>query len=337
MRAMAVAATLAAAVPLLSCASIPGIGPRRTDVWAFVAPWDSDSRTSGERNAARVGALVTGWVVLDSLTGQPSLAFPDAAGRDSASETRGRRMMLVTSWAGDQFHPRAVLALAADTGALGTATREFARLAREGGYRGVILDFEGHSRADVAALGIVVRAFGRAARRVGAGPVAVAVPAADTAAYPARAFLTGAEFVMPMLYDEHWATSSPGAIASPEWVRRSLAVRVAESGASRVVAALPLYGYMWRNGALTQTVGYLESRAAATRAGVALERDAATSTLRATRAGEWDLWVADAVLLQALMREVERAGVRTVALWRLGLEDPAIWTTVLARGAERGR
>ena len=60
-------------------------------------------------------------------------------------------------------------------------------------------------------------------------------------------------------------------------------------------------------------------------------RDPATQTLRASRSGEWELWVSDAGLLAALLREVDAAGVRRVALWRLGQEDPAVYDLLQRR------
>jgi spore germination protein YaaH len=41
--------------------------------------------------------------------------------------------------------------------------------------------------------------------------------------------------------------------------------------------------------------------------------------------------VSDAGLIDVLMREVRAQGVGTIALWRLGQEDPAVWG-VLASG-----
>ena len=64
--------------------------------------------------------------------------------------------------------------------------------------------------------------------------------------------------------------------------------------------------------------------------GALVRRDSATATLRATSAGAWDLWVSDAGLIEALIREVRAQNVATIALWRLGQEDPAIWG-ILAR------
>jgi spore germination protein YaaH len=183
------------------------------------------------------------------------------------------------------------------------------------------------TRSDSDATRLVVGAMARAARAAGVGPVVVAVPAADTAGYPARYFDGIADLLLVMLYDQHWATSPPGAIAAPDWVRRSLSLRVSERGASRLVAALPLYGYLWRPDTFAETIGYADAVRLAAEAGTALARDPATATLNAARQGAdgWQLWVSDAALALTLEQEAATLGVRRVAYWRLGLEDPALW------------
>src|SRR5437764_581090 len=74
---------------------------------------------------------------------------------------------------------------------------------------------------DSDATRLVVDAMSRAVRAAGVGPVVVAVPASDTVAYPSRFFESSADLLLVMLYDQHWATSAPGPIASPEWARRT--------------------------------------------------------------------------------------------------------------------
>ena len=71
-----------------------------------------------------------------------------------------------------------------------------------------------------------------------------------------------------------------------------------------------------------------QTRTLASRTGVALTRDAATQSLVA-RGSDWELWMADAATLRALVRAAEELGVRRFALWRLGREDPAIWGNVV--------
>jgi spore germination protein YaaH len=250
--------------------------------------------------------------------------------RDSLSATLPagvRRMALVTSFVTDRFHPELIRRLALDSLALKKSAAGIADRMQRGGYRGVVLDFEGMTADDTALTRAVVATIAGVARSRGVGPVVVALPASDTSAYPTRLFEASTDLFLIMLYDQHWATSPPGAIAAPDWVRRTLEMRVAESGASRIVAALPLYGYLWRLNAVGRPISYDDARRVATEAGVALERDPATSTLHAVRGGTdgWELWVSDAVLLEALRRELAALNVRRVAYWRLGLEDPLFW------------
>ena len=65
--------------------------------------------------------------------------------------------------------------------------------------------------------------------------------------------------------------------------------------------------------------------------GVPLDRDSVSGTLHFTRPDSAQGWVSDAMSLQRLMREADSAGVHRFALWRLGLEDPAIWPLLGAR------
>lgn len=323
---------LAALPALAACGTVsPPFGtrlPAGAAFWAFAAPWDPRSAESAARHGTQLDAIVSGWIAIDSSTALPYLAFADTAARAGA-----RRMALVTSWQGERFHPETVRRLAADSALLARAAHEVGTMLAAGNYAGVVLDLEGHAPGDVAALHRVARAFGDAARARQAGPVVMAVPAADTAAYPGQTLATAADLLLVMLYDEHWAGSPPGPVASPEWVRRNLALRIAEVGAARLVAAFPLYGYQWRPGDATAVIGHEDARRIAAEAGVTLRRDPASRTLRARRDGApgWELWVSDADLVAALVRAAARAGVTTFAFWRLGLEDEALWRDVVGR------
>jgi spore germination protein YaaH len=273
-------------------------------------------------NGPRLDAVVSGWIQLDSATAQPSLLYPDVA---SGNVQGSRRLALVTSSHGQRFHPEMIRRVAADPRALGVAAGRLAKIVADGGYAGVVLDLEGQIRSDTALTARVVRALADSVRRRGAALIAIALPAGDTVAYPARVFLPAVDLLLIMLYDEHWSTSPPGPIASPLWVRRTLAARVAEAGPGRIVAALPVYGYLWRGSGPAQPLGYADARRAANQANVDLVRDPVSASLHASQPGTWELWMPDAVLFRALVTEATTLGVSRVAMWRLGLEDPAVW------------
>ena len=314
------------AVLVLSCLTLAARQrTSRPEVWAFTGPWDPASAASLRANAALLDVAITGWIGLDSSTAQPLLPspFPDTI---RLSKEMPRRMAIVTSWHGDKFHPNTIRRLARDEAKLARIAGAIAAHAAAQRYAGLVLDFEALERDDVRSLLRVVKAITDSAHARKISAVAVAIPATDTAAYPGRAIAGVADFVMPMLYDQHWSTSKPGPISEPSWVRSSLATRIKEVGAERIVAALPVYGYRWRTGAAAaDPVSFTDARRAADQAGVTLARDTRTSTLRAVHAGEWEIWVTDAELFGTLVRQTTDAGVRRIAMWRIGQEDPASW------------
>lgn len=298
-------------------------GPASLEVWAFHAPWDPRSAESARRNRGRIDMLVSGWIALDTASGRAQVLYTDSLVRKTDRSTR--YAALVTSWLGDRFHPSTINRLAGDAAALASTASFIARHAREAGYAALVLDFEAHHAGDLDGLVRVVKAIADTARAHGVRQIVLAIPAADEA-YPAARLLEAVDLVLPMLYDEHWSTSGPGPVSSPTWVRATLTARVAEAGTSRVIAALPLYGYWWQPGTpAAQTIGITDARRLAADRRLALERDVATSTLTARADSVGEVWVTDAVLLRELLAIVADAGVRRVAFWRLGLEDPAMW------------
>lgn len=314
----AFAVTSAAA--LLACAAARGTGDKGGELWAFTAPWDSLSDASLVANASRLDVAVTGWVALDSITQQPAILYGDSVVRAA----RPRHIALVTSWVRDRFHPASILTLGRNPSRLASVAGATARLASDRGYRGLVLDFEEHAAADLPLLLAVARAFTDSAHAHGLSQVSMAIPATDTAGYPAKPLLDVVDALVVMLYDEHWAESEPGPVADPGWARRWLAVRAREVDPSRLVAALPTYGYAWGKGKSAETVGYAAARAM-TAAGQRLARDPASGWLHGLGAGGAEVWVSDAVVLGRLARDARASGVSRIALWRLGLEDPAIW------------
>jgi spore germination protein YaaH len=308
---------------LAACAHLPSQPEGRADYWGFTGPWDRRSDLSVERNGLRLARVITGWIALDTTSFLPAHAYPDSIGKEPT--VAGRAMALITSYAGSRFHPEIIRGLGSDAQATGITAGAIAALVDSSRYRGVVMDFEGMTPRDLDQLLSFTRAVADSVRAHGVSTVIIAVPAGDTAAYPAALLLQSADLIMPILYDQHWSDSPPGPIASPEWVTRNLGTRVAEVGAGRIVAAFPLYGYRWRRTAATEVISFDDARRLATTTNIPLVRDHASATLHASSPEGWELWVSDRVLLETLVRGARQLGVRRFALWRLGLEDPAVW------------
>ena len=308
---------------LAACAHFPSVPQGPADYWGFTGPWDKRSDVSVERHGSSLARIITGWIALDTTSFLPVQLYPDSLGKEPALAARS--MALITSYNGSRFHPEVVRGLGGDAQATGVTAGAIASLVDSARYHGVVIDFEGMTPNDLDQLLAFTRAVADSVRAHGVTTVVIAVPAGDTAAYPAALLLESADLIMPMLYDQHWSASPPGPIASPEWVTRNLGTRVAEVGAARIVAAFPLYGYRWRKTAETEVVSFDDARRLTTMTNTLLVRDNVSATLHATSPEGWDLWISDRVLLETLVRGARQLGVRTFALWRLGLEDPAVW------------
>jgi spore germination protein YaaH len=327
LKAVAVLALMAA------CAHFPSQPQGVADYWGFTGPWDRRSDASVERHGASLARIITGWITLDTTSFMPLEPYVDSIGKDTA--VSGRTMALITSYHGSRFHPEVIRGLGGSAQATGIAAGAIAALVDSSRYQGVVMDFEGMTAGDLDPLLAFTRAVADSVRAHGVATVVIAVPAGDTAAYPAALLLQSADLIMPVLYDQHWSASPPGPIASPEWVTRNLGTRVAEVGAARIVAAFPLYGYRWRKTADTEVISFDDARRLTTMTNTALIRDHASATVHASSPEGWDLWVTDRIQLETLVREARQLGVRTFALWRLGLEDPAVWDFIDPQSSRR--
>ena len=312
-------------ITIIACTALGGSAQERKSFWAFTGPWDPLSDASLRANASRLDAAVTGWIALDSLTGEPLLPSAYADTMRLATGTP-RRFALVTSWHGQGFHATSIRALGADAARRAQVAGRIARYAQAMRYSGLVLDFETLKAGDLTTQLSVIRAIADSAKAHGVTTIAVAIPAEPDEAYPTRELTRIADFVLVMLYDQHWPGSEAGPISAPDWVTRNLSRVVGEVGASRVVAGLPLYGYYWAKGKPGVGVSHATAIRHAKRDSIALTRDSASKTLRGVaRNGASAIWVTDAALLEELMQGAGRLGVMRFAFWRLGQEDPAVW------------
>jgi len=319
--ARAAALTLVAA-----CAHLPSQPRGQATYWGFTGPWDRRSDMSAIAHGSKLERVITGWIALDTVSFRPLLLYVDSIG--SLPEVAPRKTALITTYLGSRFHPEIIRGIGESPQVAASTAGAIAALVDSGSYHSIVMDFEGMTPRDLDPLLTVTRAIADSVRARGVTSVVIAVPAGDTAAYPGALLLQPADQIMAVLYDQHWAGSPPGPIASPDWVTRNLGTRVAEIGAARIVAAFPMYGYRWRRAAETEVVSYDDAQKLTTMTNIPLSRDHASANLRALSPEGWEIWVTDRTLLAGLVHDARQLGVTTFALWRLGLEDPAVWDLI---------
>jgi spore germination protein YaaH len=142
-----------------------------------------------------------------------------------------------------------------------------------------------------------------------------------------------ADKVRIMAYDHHWSTSAPGAVAPLTWVDQVAAFATTRIAPAKVQLGVPLYGYDWVGSAGEgQTFDVLNSRR--TTYGATRQWSTADSApwFRYTASGvTHEVWYEDAQSVGPKLGVADKYGLAGVVFWRLGGEDPAIWSTARAR------
>ena len=193
---------------------------------------------------------------------------------------------------------------------------------------GIVFDFETLPAAALPDYRRLIRETNVALDRHRAA-VFVTVPAGDPDWSP-RAFGAVADRIILMDYDLHWQGGEPGPIAPQAWFVDELRKAVRAVGRDRVIAAIGSYAYDWHGG--TADAMTIEE------AWLAAHDSASTITFDATsgNAGfgyqedgqRHSVWMLDAAASWNQLRAVRAMGVGSIALWRLGSEDPGVWPAI---------
>jgi spore germination protein YaaH len=130
------------------------------------------------------------------------------------------------------------------------------------------------------------------------------------------------DYFQPMTYDYHWASGSPGTIAPPVWVRSVCSFAATKVDPSKIELGLKTAGVNWSGkGADITWPVFLGIQA---RAGKA-QRDENTQELTLSAPGGGEVWMPDAATAVPKLQIARELGLRGIAMWVLGSEDPATW------------
>jgi spore germination protein YaaH len=289
---------------------------------------------------------VTAWARVDTLAEAGRVVAMGCASADSVAFSaemscaeiprdalrRTRRLLIVTNWSARGYQPDILRIVMSHAETRERFTQRAVWLAEERDYVGMLLDFRSLGPRDVPALATLVTEIRAVAHARRVSPIGIAVPVADTAAYPGRQLGPLTDFLALRLETE---LASPGPLTPRDVMARHIAARAAEIGAHRVMLLIPADGYAWLAGEGRRRVSFEEAVALARDWRVEFVRDESSSTLRATAPRRGEIWVNDAGLIAEIVRDARRLGIRRFALYGLGGEDPAIWSTIAPRPVTR--
>ncbi|AIE85881.1 glycosyl hydrolase family 18 protein [Fimbriimonas ginsengisoli] len=131
------------------------------------------------------------------------------------------------------------------------------------------------------------------------------------------------DIVRVMTYDEHWLTSDAGPVASPAWVEQVMRFASSVIPASKLDMGIPAYGYDWVGKQATSFTWADLGRLSLAHGRPT--RDPASQELT-LRYDNHTAFFADGPAQRSKLQLAKKLRLHGVAMWRLGSEDPSVWT-----------
>ena len=236
---------------------------------------------------------------------------------------------LVMNTSGSKFDPDLIRGVLGDEKIGTQQTTAIALLVRDKGYDGIDLDYENISPDELPNLAHFVTMLAAALHKE-SKTLAVCIEWKYAGKYPEawRAIAEAADSVELMAYSEHNPSTGPGPIASPSLIKERLKSVLNSVPADKLTLGMAIYAVSWSpKGATSGTWSSLVEPTI--KKGTLVSRDPATSTPFLKDSGTM-IYYEDATSIIAKMKIATALGVHDFAFWRLGGEDPAIWSAIIS-------
>jgi cellulose synthase/poly-beta-1,6-N-acetylglucosamine synthase-like glycosyltransferase/peptidoglycan/xylan/chitin deacetylase (PgdA/CDA1 family)/spore germination protein YaaH len=306
----------------------------------FYVNWDDTSFTSLKQNLNQLDVLMPEWLHLTSADGTVASDDPGKQAQVLAYLHDRRPQLpivpLINNFSATQmdWDGKGLAAMLANAAARARVITALLQFVHDNGCAGVNIDFEAIPDSAQGNLKTFMRELFTQFHPAGL-EVSQSVPF-DDPAFDYRGLAAWTDYFVLMAYDEHWSSSRPGAIASQSWYQAALRRRFAELPAQHYVVAVGNYGYDWQPH--TPNANEISFQDALT---IAQESEGHITLEPRTLNPTFDyydehdvlhhVWFLDGVTTFNQLVATQRYQPRGIALWRLGSEDPSIWSVFAHR------
>ena len=261
---------------------------------------------------------------------------------------RGRSVPLMPLVVNRGFRPEVAAAVLATEGSRRQVVEQLVRAAGEHNFAGFVLDFErvpAAERDNLTRFAVALAGeLRRSGRRLGIAVHPPLLPARapdsqrwvaneDAFAFDLKALSRHADFISLMAYDMHYQAGDPGPIASLPWVEACLQRTLKFVPRQKLMLGVPFYHRRWSAQKVDEGT-YAQALELAEKARASIETHPfhreKTFTFR-NGEGANQVWFNDAGALADRIALARRYRLRGFSAWRLGQEDPALWTATLSQ------
>jgi cellulose synthase/poly-beta-1,6-N-acetylglucosamine synthase-like glycosyltransferase/spore germination protein YaaH/peptidoglycan/xylan/chitin deacetylase (PgdA/CDA1 family) len=316
--------------PTLHPRTVPKTRADQPLVFGFYVNWDEASRVSFRVNLTRMTHLVPEWFTLKNGKGD----VDDQSDEQVIQIARDAKLPILAEinnyrdgWQAGDLHK-----VLNDEDARDNLIDNIYSNIQEHKFAGVNIDFEQLSSKDRQKLVDFMRQL--SAKLKPAGLILTEdVPTDDDNTYDLKQLGQINDYIVPMVYDEHYQSGAPGPVASEDWFQNQIDLLHKQVPPEKTVIGFGNYGYDWiigsRKGGVETSYGDVVAAAVANQVTPDWDKNTDNPVLRFSSGGrQHEVWFLDAVTALNQIRDVSDDGFRGVALWRLGAEDPGMWTAL---------
>ncbi len=295
------------------------------EVYGFYVNWDEHSKISFNKNKESITTLVPEWMqVTPDLKVKSSI---DPSIVKEAEEHQIKVLPLVNNYIDGKWNSDVLHRLFTVPGAEDRFIEEMIFYVKANNFDGINIDFEAVKPSDrdhfTQFMSKVYKAFHKVDLMV-----TLDVPPNDES-YDYASLAKYADRVIVMLYDQHYAMSEPGPVAQTHWVKENL--NQIDIPSEKLIAGLGTYGYNWEENssepAAEMTFGDIMKMGREANLHINWSMEAGNPYLRYKQNGKnHTVWFLDAATFYNQMNLALNSGSTGIAIWRLGSEDPSIWS-----------
>lgn len=304
----------------------------------FYVNWDESSYASLTRNLNQLDWVIAEWSHLDEDEDDtPLVTDVDVPALNLIRTTRPqvRIIPMVQNLIDEKWNSGLLARLVANEPARQRLLSAITTFVENNRFAGVCIDFE-EPPADAQSNLLTFMQELHAAFQAKGLVVLQAVPF-DDADWNYVSYAAATDYLILMAYDQHWAVSDPGPVAAQDWYERNLASRMRDLDPAKTIVAIGSYGYDWTKGKTdAEEVTFQDAVISARDSYAKIAFDPATRNpyFEYTEEDDTDhtVWFLDGVTAYNQIHAASGFKCAGYALWRLGSEDPSIWSIL---GGER--
>jgi cellulose synthase/poly-beta-1,6-N-acetylglucosamine synthase-like glycosyltransferase/peptidoglycan/xylan/chitin deacetylase (PgdA/CDA1 family)/spore germination protein YaaH len=301
----------------------------------FFINWDESSYESLKRNLNHLDWVVAEWSHLRSVPDGTNPLVTDvhipALNWIRLTRPEVRILPMVQNVINEKWEGDLLARLIADEPHRQTLINSLTAFVQDNKFAGLCVDFEEPPPAAQGNLLTFVQELH--ATFVAKGLLVVQAVPFDDPDWNYKAYAAATDFLILMAYDQHWTGSDAGPIAAQDWFEQKLVARMRDLDSAKTIIALGNYGYNWTDGGNeADEVTFQEALISARESSTAPSFDPATRNPYF----EYDeedqshhrVWFLDAVTAFNQMRAASGYKPAGFGIWRLGSEDPSIWSVL---------